>query len=332
MSELRHKIILDCDPGIDDAMALYGALAHPAVELLAVTTTFGNVAAPQAARNALYLCHLAGRAIPVAEGVNTPARKAPVQPDTELHGRDGLGNLPERRHDGYGPDERSAARLIVDLAHAHAGELTLLTTGPLGNLSQALRLEPRLPQLIKQLIVVGGSITAPGTVSPVAETNVWLDPHAADQILTAGFCLTLLPLDVSQQLALPLALLERVAAQHQHPAIDTLLHAARFSAAAWAPLEPTLAAHNACPGADLLGLVYLLRPELFTVQAGRVRVATDGLAEGQTLMDRREHMPYPQPGWEEQVPRISVCLQADVPSCIAFVEETLIRPWLSRPT
>ncbi len=328
MSDPRHQIILDCDPGIDDAMALYLALAHPTIALLGITTTFGNVAAPQALRNALYLCHLAGRTVPVAEGVYTPARKAPVQPDTELHGRDGLGDLPERQRDGRGPDERSAARLIVDLAHAHAGELTLLTTGPLGNLSQALRLEPRLPHLLKQVIVVGGSITAPGTVSPVAEANIWHDPHAADQILTAGFPLTLLPLDVTQQLALPLALLERVADHHRHPATDTLLHAARFSAAAWAPLEPALAAQQACPGGDLLGLMYLLQPTLFTTQAGRVRVATDGLAQGQTLMDRREHLSYPQPGWEAQIPCIEVALQVDAAACLALIEQTWLRDWL----
>lgn len=324
----RHKIILDGNPGIDDAMALYFALAQPAIELLGITATFGNVSAAQAARNAIYLCALAGRRIPVCEGVNTPTRKTQVLPDPEVHGADGLGNLPERRRDSYEPDERSAARFIVEQAHAHPGQVTLLTVGPLTNLTQALRLEPKLPELLKQVIVVGGSIAAPGNVSPVAESNIWHDPHAADQIFTAGFRLTLLGLDVTQRLALPLALFERLAARHQHPATDTLLHAARFSVDYHAGLEPELARAQACYGHDVLAAMFLLHPELFQLETGRVRVATEGLAEGQTIMDRREHIPYPHPGWEEHIPRIQVGLQVDGPACLALFEATLMENWL----
>lgn len=324
----RHKIILDCDPGIDDAMALYFALAQPEIELLGITATFGNVSAAQAARNAIYLCALAGRRIPVCEGINTPTRRIPVLPDPDVHGTDGLGNLPERRRDTYAPDERSAARFIVAMAHAHPGEVTLLTLGPLGNLSQALRLEPRLPELLKQVIVIGGIIAAPGNVSPVAESNAWHDPHAADQIFTSGFELTMLGLDVTQRTALPLALFERVAGRHRHPATDTLLHAARFNAAYHARLEPELAQAQACQAPDVLALMYLLHPELFSTETGRVRVATEGVAEGQTIMDRREHIPYPQPGWEERIPRIRVCLQVDTPACLALFEATLMGDWL----
>jgi len=325
----RHKVILDCDPGVDDAMALYFALAHPAIELLAITTTFGNVTAAQAARNALYLCTLAGRPIPVAMGVNTPMRKAPVLPDPAIHGADGLGNLPGRRPDGYAQDERSAARCIIELAHAHPGEVTLVAVGPLGNLHQALRLEPKLPELLRQVIVMGGSISEPGNVSPVAESNIWHDPHAADLVFTAGFQLTLVGLDVTHRVMLPVALLERIAARHRHPATDTLLHAMRFYAGFYGGIEPALAAAGACYGHDVLAMIRLVQPELFSTVEGRVRVATDGLAEGQTIMDRREHIPYPQPGWEESIPRIRVCLQVDAPACLALFEDTLLSNWLS---
>lgn len=324
-----HKIVLDCDPGVDDAMALYFALAHPDIELLALTTTFGNVSVAQATRNALYLCQLAGRTLPVCPGVATPLRKAPRSPDPEVHGTDGLGELPERAALQHGPDERTAARCIVELARAHPGVLTLVCTGPLGNLAQALRLEPQLPQLLRQVLVMGGSIVEPGNVSPVAEANVWHDPHAADIVLTAGLPLTLLGLDVTHHLALPLALFERVAARQRHPATDALLHAVRFYAAFYGRNHPELAERQACYGHDLLPLLCLLQPGLFQTQAGRVRVATEGLAEGQTLMDRREQLAYPQPGWEAQIPRIRVALQVDAAACAALVESTLMGDWLT---
>ena len=325
---MSHPLILDCDPGVDDAMALYFALAHPDIELLGITTTFGNVGVAQATLNALYLCELAGRRLPICTGVATPRHKAPRPPDPEIHGADGLGDLPERSAPRYGPDERSAARLIVDLAHAHPRALSVVATGPLGNLAQALRLEPQLPQLLRQVVVMGGSISEPGNVSPVAESNIWHDPQAADLVFTAGFHLTLVGLDVTHRVRLPRTLFERIAKHHQHPATDALLHAVRFYADFYGRIEPALALIHGCYGHDVLAMIYLVRPELFVTQSGRVRVATDGLAEGQTIMDRREHLRYPQPGWSEDIPRIQVCLQVDAAACLALFETTLLRDWL----
>jgi purine nucleosidase len=324
----RHKIILDTDGGVDDALALYFALAHPDIELLGITATFGNASLTQAARNALYLCALAGRSITVTEGVNSPTRKAPVHPDNELHGADGLGNLPQRTQHTPAPDERISARFIVEMAHAHAGELTLVAIGPLGNLWQALRLEPKLPELLKQVIVMGGTVTEPGSVSPVAETNIWRDPHAADRVFTSGFKLTMVGLDVTHRVHMPLTLFERIAAHHQHPATDALLHAVHHYAAQAGLLYPELARAQACFGHDVLALIHLVRPDLFVTESGRVRVVTEGLAEGQTIMDRRPDIPYPQAGWGEDIPLTQVCLQVDAAACLALFEKTLMTDWL----
>jgi purine nucleosidase len=322
----RHKVILDTDAGVDDAMALYFALAHPAIELLGISTTFGNVTVAQAARNALYLCALAGRRLPVTEGVNTPTRKQPQPPDPEIHGADGLGNLPARPAHAPPPDERSSARFIVEMVHAHPGEVTLVAIGPLGNLSQALRLEPKLPELLKQVIVMGGTVTEPGNVSPVAECNIWHDPHAADQIFTAGFKLTMVGLDVTHRVHLPLSLFERIAAQHQHPATDALLHAVRFYANYYGQHYPELA--QGCFGHDVLAMIHLVRPDLFGTESGRMRVVTEGLAQGQTILDRRPAIAYPQAGWGEDVPLTQVCLQVNAPACLELFAETLLNKWL----
>lgn len=324
---MGHKILLDCDPGADDALALYFALAHPELDLLAVTTTYGRVPLAQATRNALLLCALAGRTeLPVCSGVPTPTRKVMGLHDPLSHGSDGLGDLPEQMTRVHGADERSAARCIVELARAHPGQLSLVCAGPLGNVAQALRLEPHLPELLGQLVVSGGSIAAPGEVSPVAELNFWLDPHAADQVLTAGFPLTLLGLDVSRPAPVPLAWVEELAARRPHPALAVLAHAVRVQALARAADE---GGAPACPSGGLLGLLYLLQPSLFQTTAGRVRVVTEGLAEGQSIMDRHEQLAYAQPGWESELPKIEAALSFEARTGLELVRRTLSSAWLS---
>lgn len=324
---MGHKILLDCDPGADDALALYFALAHPELDLLAVTTTYGRVPLAQATRNALRLCALAGRAeLPVCSGVPTPTRKVMGLHDPQSHGSDGLGDLPEQMTQVHGADERSAARCIVELARAHPGQLALVCAGPLGNVAQALRLEPHLPELLGQLVVAGGSIAAPGEVSPVAELNFWLDPHAADQVLTAGFPLVMLGLDVSLAAPIPLAWIEELGIRRPHPALATLAHAVRVQATARASYET---GEPACPSGGLLGLLYLLQPSLFQTTSGRVRVVTEGLAEGQSIMDRREELAYAQPGWESELPKIEAALAFQAPAGLDLVRRTLASDWLS---
>jgi inosine-uridine nucleoside N-ribohydrolase len=153
-------VIYDTDPGVDDAMALYYALAHPDIELLGITTSYGNVTAPQATANALYLTQLAGRNIPVAQGAQQPLVKHAEAPPDFIHGADGLGNLPSRAPATGQVDPRSAAQFIVDMARQHPGQITLVPVGPLTNMALALQLEPRLPHLLKQVVIMGGAIAA----------------------------------------------------------------------------------------------------------------------------------------------------------------------------
>lgn len=337
---MPHKLILDIDPGLDDALALVFAHGHRSLELQAVTTSFGRVALPQATRNALRLSALLGlEDLPVCEGVVTPTRKGEWLPDPGLHGQDGLGDWTGvEAPDGgrlteapltRGVDDRSAARCIVQMAMAHPGEISLLCGGPLSNLTQALRLEPRLPQLLKQVVVAGGCLDAPGDVSPGAEFNLWSDPHAADTVLGAGFQLTLLGLNVSRAAPLPLDWLESWAAQNASSPLRQLLwHAARHQSQVQAE-EAGLAQGAprpaiAIPG--LLGLVWLLHPDGFRVVAGSARVAHDGLAEGQLLLDRHADLglpPYPHPGWGSDQPPVQAAVHLDAPACLDLVRQTL---------
>lgn len=324
-----YKVIFDTDPGVDDAIALYFALAHPQIDLVGITTTFGNVSVEQAATNALYLTNLAGRDIPVTQGVRTPWRKPAEAPPDFIHGADGLGNLPQREPCSRVVDPRSSAQFIVDMARTHPGAITLVAVGPLGNLSLALQLEPGLPQLLRQVIVMGGTVTEPGNVSPVAEANIWNDPHAADRVFGAGWKLTMVGLDVTHQVVTELALFEKIARRHQHVATDTLHHAVAFYCTFYSGFHKHLSQQPGCFAHDLLAFIQLVRPDLFQIEKGVVRVATEGLAQGQTMLNRRPFIHYPQAGWAQDMPRTDVCMQVDAPACVRLFEETLLAPWLA---
>ena len=324
-----RKVIYDTDPGVDDAMALYYALAHSGVDVMGITTTFGNVTVEQAATNALYLTAIAGFEVPVTRGVAKPWVKPGEAPPDFIHGADGLGNLPSRIATRNVLDPRSSAQYIVDMARTHPGEITLVAVGPLGNLATALKLAPELPSLVREVILMGGTVVEPGNVSPVAEANIWNDPHAADLVFCADWKLTMVGLDVTHQVILPVTLFEKIAKHQQHLATDTLLHAVKFYANFYSDLYPHVAKIHGCFGHDVLAFIYLTNPELFELESGRLRVAVDGLAQGQTML-RRKRIDYPQAGWESDDALTHACMQVDAQGAAQVLEETLMGDWLRR--
>jgi inosine-uridine nucleoside N-ribohydrolase len=327
-STAPYKVIYDTDPGVDDAMALYFALAHPAIDVVGITTTFGNVSVDQAATNALYLTVLAKRSVTVTKGVKVPWVKAPEAPPDFIHGADGLGNLPQREKVTGTLDPRSSAQYIVDMARAHPGEITLVAVGPLGNLATALKLDPALPTLLREVIIMGGTVFEPGNVSPVAEANIWNDPHAADIVFGAGWKLTMVGLDVTHRVVTELQLFKKIADHHQHIATDTLHHAVAFYSTFYSGLHKHLALNPGCFAHDLLAFIYLVSPDLFTLESGCIRVATDGLAQGQTMMNRRAYINYPQMGWGDNRPQTQVCMGVDAAGCLKLFEDTMMSGWL----
>ncbi len=324
----RYKVIFDTDPGVDDAIALYFALAHPRIELLGITTTFGNVTVDQAAANALYLTALANRNVPVSKGVQKPWFKLAEPVPDFIHGGDGLGNLPSRVATTGALDPRASAQFIVETARTHPGQVTLVAVGPLGNLALALKLEPALPILLSEVIVMGGAVLEPGNVSPVAEANIWNDPHAADKVFTAGWKLTMVGLDVTHKVVTELAMFDKIARHHRHAATDTLHHAVKFYSTFYTGLHKHMEQTPGCYAHDLLAFIYLVAPELFTVETAAVRVATEGLAQGQTMLNRRPYIHYAHKGWASEQPLTQVCMQVNAASCLKLFEETLLSNWL----
>lgn len=309
-------------------MALYFALAHPDIEIIGITTTFGNVTVDQAAINACYLTVLAGRTIPVSRGVSAPLVLPMQASPAHIHGADGLGDLPARQPVKAQLDPRSSAEFIVDLARAHPGELTLVAVGPLGNLSLALDLEPRLPQLLREVILMGGTVSEPGNVSAVAEANIWNDPHAAATVFGADWKLTMVGLDVTHKVILPLTLFENLARHQLHVATDTLLHAARFYTIFCTQDSPQLADLHACFGHDVLAFIYLVNPELFQLDQGKIEVTTSGPALGQTVLKQQTGTADQASGAPPMPGLVQACMQVQADACVALFERTLKRRWL----
>jgi purine nucleosidase len=192
------RIILDTDPGVDDAFAIMYLAAQEDAEIVAVGSVHGNVPAPMAAQNALRLLELVGIPAPVAVGAARPLAQ-PLETAEFVHGDDGLGGRAGAPPRGT-PVSESAAEQLVRLARAEPGELTLLALGPLTNIALAVLLEPDLPKLLRSVVIMGGAVTVPGNITPYAEANFYHDPEATNLVLGAGFPdLTLVGLDVTEQ-------------------------------------------------------------------------------------------------------------------------------------
>lgn len=192
------RIIIDTDPGIDDALAFLLALASPEIELEALTTTQGNVTIDNTTRNALCVLELAHAShIPVASGSALPLVE-PLRASSVVHGGSGLGNaiLPEP---ATKPVSKHAVDYLIECVLAQPNELRIFPIGPLTNIAMAIRKEPRFAKAVKELIIMGGAIHESGNVTPQAEFNIHVDPHAAHIVFHSGIPITLIPLDVTHQ-------------------------------------------------------------------------------------------------------------------------------------
>jgi inosine-uridine nucleoside N-ribohydrolase len=289
-----RKLVIDTDPGVDDAMAILYAASHPELDLIGLTSVFGNVPVATATRNALWLGELAGRRIPVAEGAAAPLAQA-IRPHPDfVHGIEGFGNLPPVQPAAR-PDRRQAAQFLCDIAAAYPGEVTLCAIGPLTNLATALEQDPTLPGKVARLVVMGGALTCPGNVSTHAEANIWNDPHAAAAVFAAGWPVTLVGLDVTTQVRCSpenFAALARAA-----PVIGGFLNrAVQF----YFDFHRAHHDFDGCHMHDPTAVVAITDPDLFETRTTPVQVTPDGDAAGQTWVGP------PQSG-----PPVQVCLGVD---------------------
>lgn len=195
----RIPVYIDCDTGIDDALAIAYLLASPSIEVVGIGTVFGNTSARRATRNTLAVLELAGQGtVAVAAGADRPLAQDFDGGAPHVHGEDGVGGvaLPEPR---MAPGQQDAVSLLATLCRDHQGQLRVLALGPLTNLARFARTHPALVGTIAGVTVMGGAFRAAGNVSAVAEANIHNDPEAADEFFSQEWPITVLPLDITMR-------------------------------------------------------------------------------------------------------------------------------------
>lgn len=312
---MARKIIIDTDPGIDDAMAILFAFQAKELDVLGLTTTFGNVPVELATQNAITLTEIAKVDVPVAQGVAIPSVIEPRPHPDFVHGKDGFGNINWPAPRGRAVNE-SAAQFIIDNVRQYPGEVTIIALGPLGNLAAALKLDPEIANLVDEVILMGGAAIEYGNVSPVAEANIMNDPHAADMVFTAPWQVTMIGLDVTHQVLLDNSVLERIKKANPEEGgflFDCAQHYINFYSSRFGV--------NGCYFHDASTIAYAMDPSIFGVELGAVRVACEGIGIGQTIF-APQGMDFPVPDWKD-VPMTQVCMEVDSEKLLKLFETTL---------
>ena len=292
------KIILDCDPGHDDAIALLLALASPEVELLGVTTVHGNQTLEKTTGNALKLLEFTRRTdVPVAAGADRPFSREPFVAEY-VHGESGMDGpaLPEPSTQ---PVAAHAVDFIAETVLASPEPVTLVPTGPLTNIGLFLARHPEAAAKVERIVLMGGAI-GEGNVTPAAEFNIWCDPEAADRVFTSGLDVTMIGLDVTHRAIFgpePTARL-KTAGRVGAMVAELLEFYGRFHKQSYG--------WDGSPIHDAVAMVHSFRPGIVETVFTGVRVDTGGeLGRGRTNVDLRGRV-----GWEPNA-HVGVDIEAD---------------------
>jgi len=278
------RIIIDTDPGIDDAAAILMGLGSPELQVEALTTVFGNASVTQSTVNALRLLEAARRTdIPLYQGVGKCYNFTEPTYAAQVHGSDGFGNvawpLPTTP-----PPQRHAVLEIIERVLSAPGDITVVALGRLTNLALAISIEPRVATVLHALVVMGGAITVPGNASLVASANLWGDPEAADVVYRSGARIVQIGLDVCNQVEISAAQQQRV--WQADTAATRLLQRLTPCLQASYRQRGLLRHPDSIRYNDVPAVAYVIDPSLFTCQNLYVRIETQGqLTRGQTVAD-----------------------------------------------
>lgn len=279
MTAAPRKLLIDTDPGVDDAMAIFYALDSPELDVVGLTTIFGNHHTEVCTTNALRLLEIAGRTdIPVARGATRPLAMPYRGPADFVHGDDGQGNvfLPPPT---TAPIAQDAARFIIDTVNAAPGAITLVPLGPLTNVAMAMILDPTMTSKLAGMVLMGGNAFCGGNASPSAEANILNDPEAADIVFGADCAITMLGLDVTERTIMTDAHLARLAgatnARAQHIAAITPFYARFYR---------ERAGLDGIHIHDSSTVSYLLAPQHYETRSHPIRVDTGhSFGRGRTI-------------------------------------------------
>jgi inosine-uridine nucleoside N-ribohydrolase len=304
-------------------MAIQFALSSDQLEIIGLTTVFGNVPVELATSNALLLLHLAGKdAVPVAQGASKPLKGEFADGAPEVHGKDGLGNsFPPPSP--LSPVSQSACQFIIEQVETHPQEITLVAVGPLTNLAEVLSTYPEVVGLVKEVVIMGGNALCPGNITPAAEANIYSDPEAADIVLGAGWPLTMVGLDVTHKVHMGTGTLHAIS-KIQNPLNQLVSKAMVFYEQFYTKYTKT----NGIFVHDSTAIAYVLAPHLFKTSAGPVRVdSTEGTGRGKTwpcLEDASQEDNLWLLPWKNR-PKINICVDVDGEAVIKLITDNLIR-------
>ncbi len=278
---ITKKVLLDVDPGIDDAVALCLALFNPQLEVVAATAVGGNVSPEQSTRNVQAVIEqLDPPRWPRIGVASLPEMGLPTR-NVQLHGADGLGgaNFAVSELQNRHPSEK----VICDEVRAAPGELTIIALGPLTNVARALVREPSLAGQIGQLVIMGGTLAGPGNITPAAEFNIYCDPEAARQVFRSSVTKTLIPIDITGQVSFGYDLLDQLP--------DETTRAGKFLRKVLPHLFRSYRnelGYEDIRLNDAAAFVAALHPELFEIELSAVDIELSGeLTTGMTVFDRR---------------------------------------------
>ena len=278
----QRKIIIDCDPGQDDALMLFLAIASPEeLEILGITAVAGNVPLAKTARNTLILRELAGaESIPVFAGCERPTVRALLTAE-HVHGNEGLDGM-DIFEPSKGLEKGHAVDFLIDtLLAADDNSITLVPTGPLTNIAVAIEKEPKVLPKIQEIVLMGGAMREGGNITPSAEFNIFVDPHAAKTVFECRRPITAFGLDATHQVFTSPEVLNRF------KAIDNKVAQASFGMLAYfGRFDADKYGVSGAPLHDPCTIAYLIKPELFEFKQCNISVETDSpLTAGHTAVD-----------------------------------------------
>ena len=270
------KIIIDTDPGVDDALALFYAKTSSAFEIVGFTSVFGNVTTDTATENTLWLSEQLGFDAPVAGGVQQPLGNVKHEPHPIIHGEFGFGTHEQRQPKNV-PVDHDAADFLIEQAANAPGEITVVALGPLANIAEALNRDPAFAENVHEIVIMGGAYNAPGNVTEYAEANIHNDPYSAEVVFSKAKKIRAIGLDITDQILFS-----------RNDLSNMINHAG-----SWAPFVKNCceyyldfyASQGVTTGAGLhdpVTLIYLVRPELFEFKTGSVNVVLEGDTRGLT--------------------------------------------------
>ena len=310
-----EKVLIDTDPGVDDALAVVFAFASDKLEVVGLTTIFGNVDTPLATLNALRLLDIVGEDVPVAEGAIKPLYSNKLPTPDFVHGKDGFGEiyLPASRRQ---PIDESAAEFIVRTVMDNPGEITLVVLGPMTNIALALALEPELAGNVKRVVAMGGVLQVMGNVSPVASANILGDAHAADIVLGTDWDVVLVPADTTRQVRVTDEWLARIRSNGGE-AGEFIHDISGFYRDFYRSGGVTGGFYNHDPTA----MAFVVDHTLFQTEERAIRVVTDGISIGDVIAARKMHYAVPGPWFG--IPLATITMEVDADGVMQLLEEAL---------